>query len=119
MHVWPEWEVLPETLTGRPFAALSGAERSTFRMVRTVSEVECLGYFDAFNAWDGAFFSAGPCHWTIGLDENGDGNTDDAELPAYFAYLNGLGGEAAEACHDAFGVFGCGVTKAWPRGTSR
>ena len=118
MHVWTEWEVLPETLTGRSFAALSDAGRSTFRMVRTVSEVECLGYFDSFNAWDGAFFSTGPCHWTIGLPPKRGRDTQDAELPAYLAYLNGLGGKAAEAYENAFGVFGCGVTKPWPGGTA-
>ena len=116
MHVWAEWEVLPETLTGRSFAALSDAGRSTFRMVRTVSEVECVGYFDSFNAWDGAFFSTGPCHWTIGLPPKRA--TKDAELPAYLAYLKGLGGDASEAYEDAFGVYGCGVTKDWPGGTS-
>ena len=117
-HTWAEAEILPESLTGSSFAALTEQARSSFRVIRTVAEVECLAYFDCFNAYDPGFISAGPYHWTIGLALAGSTQTDDAELPPYFAYLKGLGGDEAAAFEAAFGIFGCGVTKSWPRGTS-
>ena len=116
--VWAEAEITTDTLLGRSPAALTPAERSTFRVIRAVAEVESIGYFDCFNGYDPGFISAGPYHWTLGLALGKSTETADAELPPYFAYLKGLGGEAAAAYEDAFGVFGCGVTKEWPAGTS-
>lgn len=65
-HVWPAAEILPENLIGLAEERLDAAQRSTFNVVRAVSEVECLGFFDSLNAYDNAFVSAGPCHWTLG-----------------------------------------------------
>ncbi|MGI8332709.1 hypothetical protein ACRYCC_22380 [Actinomadura scrupuli] len=117
-HVWNEREILPESLLGAPFARLTAAQRSTFRPVRAVAEVECLGFFDSFNAYDRGVMSLGPCHWTIALVRNQ--RLDElAELPAYFAYLYGLGGPETQAAVDVFGRYGCGIDREWPGGTSR
>ena len=72
--------------------------------------------FDCWNAYDDGVFSAGPCHWTIALLKGG--KSLEAELPPYFAYLKGLGGDAEAAYEATFGRFGCGSAKAWPAGTS-
>jgi len=85
-HVWSSAEILPETIYGASFDGLSPAQRSTFRVLRAVSEVECLGFFDSVNAYDNAFLSAGPCHWTLGL-ASVQGNVSDAEMPAFWALL--------------------------------
>ncbi|HMI82548.1 MAG TPA: hypothetical protein VK550_00575 [Polyangiaceae bacterium] len=117
-HTWNEREVLPEQLVGAAFSALSDAQRSTFRAVRSVAEVECIGYFDSFNAYDRGVMSLGPCHWTIALERN-DRLDETAELPAYFALLTGLGGDSAETARLVLGRFGCSIDRVWPRGTSR
>lgn len=84
----PSAEILPENLVGRPFTALNAFEQSTFRVVRAVSEVECLGFFDCINAYDSAIISAGPCHWTLGLVKrrNNVGQVYDGELCGTLAY---------------------------------
>lgn len=71
-HTWSEIEIFPENLVGESLALPAGtpsaqllALRSTFRVVRAVSEQECIGFFDTGNAWDNAFESIGPCHWTL------------------------------------------------------
>src|SRR5690606_7699073 len=43
---WQDAEVLPETLVGAAWSALGAAERSTFKVVRAVAEVECYAFFD-------------------------------------------------------------------------
>lgn len=87
-HVWPEGELLVDGLTGSAWAALGTNARSTFRVVRAVSEVECIGFFDSVNSYDNAFVSVGPCHWTLGIaDAGGSGAVSDGELCGYLAYL--------------------------------
>jgi hypothetical protein len=113
-HVWAETEVTAERLTGKTVAAMSADERSTFRIVRAVAEVECIGYFDCFNAYDAGFISAGPYHWTLGLNLGGN-STVNAELPPFLAYLKSRGGDAAAAYEAAFGSFGCAVEGDWPQ----
>jgi hypothetical protein len=108
---WPSAEITPDTFVGKAIGACSEAEKSTFRVIRSVAEVECLGYFDCFNAYDPGFISAGPYHWILGHATKS--GTEDAELPPYFAYLKSLGGAAAQAAYDGFGVFGCGVDREW------
>jgi hypothetical protein len=108
---WPSAEITTDSFVGNAVGACTPAERSTFRVIRAVSEVECIGYFDCFNAYDPGFISAGPFHWILG--HAGKTQSDPAELPPYFAYLKSLGGAAAQAAYDAFGVFGCGVDREW------
>jgi hypothetical protein len=122
-------EVLPETLLGKGATAMTPAERSTFRVVRAVSEQECGGYLDSLNAYDNALISTGPYHWTIAILFD-DGTTAKGELAAYLAYLKGLGADgtpgipprdqaAGEAFDKTFGFFGCDVDREWRRGTSQ
>jgi len=58
-------EVLPETLIGTPYAKLTPTERSTFGVVRAVSEVECYAFFDVGNAYDLGMESTGIFHFVI------------------------------------------------------
>jgi hypothetical protein len=110
-HTWASAELLPEHLTGTPLAGLSAAARSTFKVVRAVSEVECLGYFDAVNAYDNAFVSLGPCHWTWPIANTaGATTTDPGELPAYLAYLREVDTAAYQS---AVGRFGPTPSKVW------
>lgn len=108
-HTWPEAEILPENLVGAGLTALNSGQLSTFKVVRSVSEVECMGFFDCLNAYDNAFISQGPCHWTLGI-VNQDGSVEKGELGGYLAYL-----QYAEptAFHNAMKFFGAIVKTEW------
>src|SRR5262249_21898033 len=82
-HTLKDAEVLPEALIGNPLGGLSAAQRLTFKVVRSVAEVECLGFLDSLNAYDTALLSLGLCHWTLGLNSQ----VTQAELAAYLSYL--------------------------------
>ena len=110
-----EGEILPERLLGRNLEELTAPETSTFKVVRAVSEVECIGHFDSVNAYDNAFVSVGPCHWTLGIASNG-GNVSEGELCGYLAYLKHA---EPEAFHDAFGFFGLDIDEQWSDAASR
>lgn len=90
-HTWPEAEMLPDKLISpaSTLAALSltpnAPATSTYRIVRAVAEMECMGSFDSVNAYDDAIVSLGPCHWTMGLMPVG--GYSDGELPAFLAYF--------------------------------
>ncbi|MGW4202012.1 peptidoglycan-binding protein [Streptomyces sp. NPDC004726] len=76
----PDSEVLPEsllpahegvhpTLADLVTAATDDPDDgrlSTFKVVRAVSDVESIGYFDVLNSYDSAFLSGGLFHWTMG-----------------------------------------------------
>lgn len=126
-HNWrPEGEMLPEALLGpgRTLGALAvAADRrplSTFKVFRAVAEVEALGCFDGLNAYDNAFLSLGPCHWTAGpriYQQPAPGRPDrvlwdiDAgELWAYLAYLQVTEPAAFARLATANGL---GATPAW------
>ena len=112
-YTWvPEDEITPDALVGKGIADLTGGQCSTFRAIRATAEVEVHAFFEEINAWDNAFISLGPFQWTFAL---GGGKTDvtPSELPAYFAYLDSLGGEARAAYEAVFGMFGCGVATPW------
>jgi hypothetical protein len=76
-------------------------------VVRAVSEVECIGFFDSVNAYDNAFVSLGPCHWTLGIV---DTPMSEGELCGYLAYL-----QQAEpaAFREAIGFFGVRIDESW------
>lgn len=108
-HTWPDAELLPQPLLGSRLGALSKTQRSTYKVVRVVSEVECLGFFDSVNAYDNAFVSLGPCHWTLGIVDS-NGAVTEGELGGYLAYL----------CHSnpdtfnrAIAHFGIQIDKSW------
>jgi hypothetical protein len=108
-HTWPNAEMLPEHLVGTALRTLTGPQRSTYKVVRAVSEVECIGFFDSVNAYDNAFVSLGPCHWTLGIVST---PMSEGELCGYLAYLR----HASPAAFDqAFGFFGVRVDESWVR----
>ena len=100
-------EILPESLTGKAFEELSPADKSLFRIFRSVSEVECFGYFDSINAYDRAIMSVGICHWTLSSD-NSTSKGELGGLLSYFAKIAPL-----EEANKLLGAFGLGVDKAW------
>ncbi len=114
-HTWPEGELLPEALVGKPLGELSAAQRSTFKVVRAVSEVECLGYFDSVNSYDNAFVSQGPCHWTLGIVDSA-GAFSDGELCGFLAYLRHADPDAFES---ALGFFGVRPDRDWVDSSGR
>lgn len=104
-------EILPDNLVGRPLGELSTVEASNYRVARAASEVECLGFFDALNAYDNAIMSLGICHWTLGII-NGT-RIDDGELCGYLSYLE----EFDKAAFDtAFGIWGIAPREKWKSG---
>ena len=100
--------MLPEYLVGRNLAQLSPAQRSTYKVIRAVSEVECLGFFDCINAYDNAFVSLGPCHWTLGIV--GRRSIEEGELCGYLSYLRYV--DPATFAH-VFENFGCRIDEDW------
>ncbi len=109
IHTRADAELTPDALVGVPLASLSPAQLSTYKVVRAVSEVECMGFFDSLNAWDNAVMSLGPCHWTLGLIGSG-GAVDRGELCAYLALLRHL---EPSAFATAFGFFGARPDRSW------
>jgi hypothetical protein len=103
-HTWTEAEILPERLIGLPLASLLTGQRSTFKAIRAVSEVECEGFFDGLNAWDNATVSFGPYHWTLRI------GSDLGEIPAFLAYLRHMN---AAAFQEAIGFFGIDIDGNW------
>lgn len=100
-HTWPEAELLPEHLAGTALAGMSAAQRSTYKVVRAVSEVECIGFFDSVNAYDNAFVSLGPCHWTLGIV---NGGVSEGELCGYLSFLRQADPAAFGRAIEFFGV---------------
>lgn len=90
-------EVTPENLIGKPWKGLSDDAKSTFRVIRAVSEHECFGYLESLNGYDNAWMSLGPCHWTLALAKNSHDDAGAGELPAFLAYWNGTDEQDAEA----------------------
>ncbi len=101
-HVIAEGEILPEPLTGD--AAPTGAALSSYRVIRSACEVECIGFFDCVNSFDNAFVSIGPCHWTLGIVNAGVARTDRGELCGYLAYLANTDNAAFVRAFENFGA---------------
>ncbi len=110
-HTWPEAEIMPNALTGVALNAMTAAQRSTYKVVRAVSEVECYGFFDSVNAYDNAFVSLGPCHWTLGVIAR-NRRVDEGELCGYLAYLRHAD---PAAFRDAIEFFGARADENWVR----
>jgi len=114
-HTVPDGEILPDSLIGKPLGTLSPEELSTYKVVRAVSEVECIGFYDSVNAYDNAFVSAGPCHWTLGIVSPG-GNVSEGELCGFLAYLE----HAHADDHDRLlGRFGVAIDEKWMDATGK
>jgi hypothetical protein len=106
-HTWSEGELLPAALVGN--AAPAGATLSSYRVIRAVSEVECIGFFDSVNCYDNAFVSVGPCHWTLGI-VTATGAFSEGELCGYLAYLRHID---PVAFRRAMEFFGARIDESW------
>ena len=120
-------EVLPQSLFGQTWAKVTNPKtKSTFRVVRAVSEQECKGYLDCINAYDDAAFSCGLYNWAMSGGEMlrtpdqetaptiADIAAQPGELPGALAYW------AAQFPDDAkrvlLGRYGATITPAWTKG---
>jgi RHS repeat-associated protein len=101
---WAEAEMLPERLVGPGLglSMLTAAQRSTFKVVRAVSEVAGRGYFDAVDASGPGLLTLGPGGWVLGAP--GPTGVGAGELGAYLAYLRSVDGEAFDRALGFFGV---------------
>ena len=114
-HTWTEAEMLPSKListniTLQNFSIQTEAIKSTYRVIRAVSEVECIGFFDALNSYDNAFMSLGPCHWTLGIVDSSTSVVSNGELGGFLAYMRE---NKADAYNLAVGTFGLIPNKDW------
>jgi hypothetical protein len=102
-HVWPQAELLPDAAGVNLTPLTMGAgQRSTFKVVRAVSELECQGFLDVVNAWDDAVISIGPCHWTFALP--GGANKAPGELAGFAAFCEHAYPDAFEAVFTRYGL---------------
>lgn len=108
-HSWLEAALTRQNLVGKPTNRLSSHEESTYKVVRSVSEVENMGRFDVVNSYDNAIVSLGPCHWTLGII-NSNGGVARGELSGYLAYLKAVD---INAFQEAFGFFGADIDRTW------
>lgn len=108
-------EVLPNTMvdTADPGdgSALTVAQLSTFKVVRTAAHFECLGFFDTLNAYDDVVISFGPCHWTLARGGGGGDRDEPREMPAMLAYFRSIHPAGYE---EFFGRFGLIPQGTWP-----
>lgn len=110
-HCWDEAAMTPQTLVGQAWGSLDAAQRSTFRVIRAVAEVECGGQFDSINAYDRAILSAGCYHWTLCILGGDPPHVPgDGELSAFLAYLAQTEPAAFER---VFRAFGCEISEAF------
>lgn len=108
-------ECLPENTSRASWKNLTGPAKSVFRVIRTVAERECIGYFDALNSYDNAVMSLGPCHWTLTLGRaaNGSKKATSGELPATLAFA--IGRDPSLAI-DHLTPYGVGLDGKWENG---
>jgi peptidoglycan hydrolase-like protein with peptidoglycan-binding domain len=108
---WHEAEITTENLVGTPSGSTAGNTKSTFNVIRAVSQVECQGYLDHINAYDNAFVSLGPFHWVLSIfSARSKKITSGGELPAFFAFVKV---KDSAVFDKAIGFFGAGVEKEW------
>ncbi len=103
-------EVRSSSLIGIPEGDLDAPGRSTFKVIRAVSEVECTGYYDSFNAYDPAIISVGLFHWTIGRPTAPNTDEKEGELCGLLAYLRY---RYPNAFRTALERFGASVDEDW------
>ena len=115
-HSWnsEHAEVRPDTMIGTGGSngvGLTVSQLSTFKVVRTASHFECLGYFDCFNAYDDVTISFGPCHWTLARCSGAGAPNERREMPAFLSYMRNTYADAYWTC---FGIFGLRPERGWP-----
>ena len=108
-------KTLPELGTGTEEEQdLAKKLRSTFKVVRSVADEECVGFFEGLTAWDKAVMSAGPAHWTLALKDRLGKSKAMGELPPLIGLLRLKDLPAYKA---AFGRFGLDADRGWDSGT--
>ncbi|NTX12489.1 peptidoglycan-binding protein [Myxococcus sp. CA056] len=113
-HTWATSELLPSNLVGvANYNSMTASQRSTYKVVRAAAEQENLGYFDSLNAYDNAFISLGPCHWTLGILFAGSAEPSEGELCGFLAYLRSSNQAAFE---EAIEFFGLRIDEDWDAG---
>lgn len=102
-HTWSTAELLPSNLVGvETYEEMTAAQQSTFKVLRAVGEQECLGFFDALNAYDNAVISLGPCHWTLAILS---GTTaSEGELCGFLSFLRATDPQAFRQSIEFFGL---------------
>jgi hypothetical protein len=111
---WTRAELMPEYLIGAESSVQhlqnnpTSAITKTYKVIRAVSEQECIGYFDVVNTWDDALVSWGPCHWTLGI--NASGKYINGELSAFLSYLLE---RDRDSYMEAFGCYGLLPNARW------
>jgi peptidoglycan hydrolase-like protein with peptidoglycan-binding domain len=105
--MWASSLVSLASLVPPPLDPASNVVRSQYRVVRAVAEVEDLGHFDAYNAWDTAILSFGLMHWDYGA-------SGFSELGAFLSFYQSTdpAGYAAD-----FGNYGIQPGSAWDPST--
>lgn len=94
-------EVRPERFGLKEAKLIAAVEKSkadyalasSFRVIRSASEIECYAYLDQINAYDDAGLSYGPCHWSLAGAV--DDRRDAPKLAANLKKETELGGFAA------------------------
>jgi peptidoglycan hydrolase-like protein with peptidoglycan-binding domain len=86
-----------------PPLAANHADKSRYRVIRAVAQVECIGQFDSVNAYDVGRVSLGMYHWA--LQKYGVG-----ELAAFLAFYKG---QDPAAYQRDFGRYGIEPEKDW------
>jgi hypothetical protein len=105
--------VSPAALIGKQWddQSLSSSEKSTYRVIRAVAQLECGGLFDSLNAYDDLRVSAGLFHpGAFTKVKKPAGQVTKAELGAFLAYLKS---EATSTFDDLFENRGVSVTENW------
>lgn len=115
-HRAAQAEILPVDDPG----AMTPAQLSTYRVIRSIAEVEAVGYYDGVNAYDTAVISGGPLHWTLGLNKSsrdtGPGDTKSSILyrGEFAAFLGYDEWYDPDAYWQSWGRFGIHAAPAWP-----
>jgi hypothetical protein len=121
-HAWAETEPMPEILgMGITYENMinnpDSSMASTFRVARSIAEQECMGFFDSINAYDDAYVSIGPYHWTFGRVPANTASLSQDQLDRIKGELSGF---LAYVLHDypdiyrkAYGNFGLYPDKTW------
>ncbi|WP_232478687.1 hypothetical protein [Roseomonas rosulenta] len=115
-------EILPETLLGLDWNTITkGETRSTFRVLRAISEFEAAGRFDGINGYDDAVISFGPYNWALAPARGASPSEPDStagagELAPYLAYWAGRA--PTDARTKLFDPFGVSMKPVWPAGNA-